>query len=264
MASDEAYGTLDPAEVRALVDDPDDLPLGELFDMLGEVAPLACPDTRAALVDAGLAEARRVSTPSDIAAAALYPQIANALGGPPTLVYTTDRPLPDLQVLLASPPIVVIGAGLASVRARSRSDADLGDLELRFKLGRIVEYVRPRRVYTVDRDAFHRTLAGLRHAFGGAASEDRAVIAEAERLHSLLPVALRRRMTERLASIPDPEPDRFLAACERAADRAGLLACGDAAIAIETAGGPDAAPHLARFAASPRYLAARHKLRARR
>jgi tetratricopeptide (TPR) repeat protein len=264
MASDEAYGSLDPAEVRALVDDPDDLPLGELFDMLGEVAPLVCPDTKAALVDAGLADARRVSTPSDIAAAALYPQIANALGGPPTLVYTTDRPLPDLQVLLASPPIVVIGAGLASVRARSRSDADLGDLELRFKLGRLVEYVRPRRVFAVDRDAFARTLAGLRHAFGGATSEERAIVAEGERLYSVLPVALRRRMTERLAAIGDPEPERFLAACERAADRAGLLACGDAAVAIETAGGPETAPHLARFAASPRYLAARQKLRARR
>jgi tetratricopeptide (TPR) repeat protein len=264
MASDEAYGALDAGEVRALVDDPEDVPLGELFDMLGEVAPLVCPDTKAALVDAGLADARRVSASSDIAAAALYPQIANALGGPPTLVYTTDRPLPDLQILLASPPIVVIGAGLASVRARSRSDADLGDLELRFKLGRLVEYVRSRRVFAVDRDAFHRTLAGLRHAFAGATSEDRAVAGEAERLHSALSVALRRRMTERLAVIGDPEPERFLAACERAADRAGLLACGDAAVAIETAGGPDAAPHLARFAAHPRYLAARGKLRARR
>ena len=58
-----------------------------------------------------------------------------------------------------------------------------------------------------------------------------------------------------------PDPADYRAACDRAADRAGLLACGHAGIAIALAGGAKAAPHLVRMAASPRYLAARRALR---
>jgi hypothetical protein len=49
-------------------------------------------------------------------------------------------------------------------------------------------------------------------------------------------------------------------ACMRAADRAGLLACGDVRVALGQAGGPAEAPHLVRFAASRRYLAIRKRL----
>jgi hypothetical protein len=55
----------------------------------------------------------------------------------------------------------------------------------------------------------------------------------------------------------------FRDACERAADRAGLIACGHTAIAIHLAGGAARAPHLVRLAASQKYLAARRKLRRR-
>ena len=56
----------------------------------------------------------------------------------------------------------------------------------------------------------------------------------------------------------------YLAACERAADRAGLLACNDITVAVELAGGPYVARHLVKLAGNPRYLSARRKLRARR
>jgi hypothetical protein len=80
-----------------------------------------------------------------------------------------------------------------------------------------------------------------------------------------LPVAVRQRLTERLATIAPEELDAptYINACQRAADRAGLLACGDVSVAIELAGGARVASHLVRMAASKRYLAVRKKLRTR-
>ena len=59
------------------------------------------------------------------------------------------------------------------------------------------------------------------------------------------------------------DPRAYVAASQRAADRAGLLACGDVMVAIQLAGGPRAASHLVHLAASRRYLTVRKKLRAR-
>ncbi|MEO8554179.1 MAG: hypothetical protein ABI678_29590, partial [Kofleriaceae bacterium] len=69
----------------------------------------------------------------------------------------------------------------------------------------------------------------------------------------------------RLAGVELPALDTnaYLAACERAADRSGLLACGDIGVAIACAGGAARARHLVRLAASPRYLTARRTLRSR-
>ena len=80
-----------------------------------------------------------------------------------------------------------------------------------------------------------------------------------------LPVALRRRMTERLATLAPTalDPPGYLAGCERAGDRAGLLACGDIGVALAICGGPAAASHIVRLASTQRYLAARLKLRSR-
>src|SRR5207249_1642893 len=109
-ASDEAYAPLPESDRRELVDDPADEPLGPLFELLGEAASLVCPDARTALERAGLADARRVPPTSDSAAAAMYPQIGNALAGPPTLLYATVRAgFPDVAIVLASPPIVALG-----------------------------------------------------------------------------------------------------------------------------------------------------------
>ncbi len=271
MASDEAYAApLDDDDRRELVDDPADRPLRDVLELLVDIMALVCPSASAALLHAGLQDATRVPTASDAATAALYPQIARALGGPPTLLYTTAAAATDLTLLLAAPPVVVIGPRLASVRAGSRGGAHLAsDAALRFQLGRIVELSRPPRLFAAALDAggFALLVAGLRHGFGPpsglAAAPDE--VAEAERLRARLPVAVRQRMTERLATIaPDAlDANGYIAACQRAADRAGLLVCGDVAVAIELAGGPAVAPHLVRLASTQRYLAARKKLRAR-
>jgi tetratricopeptide (TPR) repeat protein len=276
MASDEAYAApLDDAERRELIDDPADVPLGDLLELLAEAGPLFCPDARMALFEAGIDDAKRLPASSDAATMALFPQIAKLLGGPATLLYATPRTAaPDLRLLLASPPVIVIGPRLASLRAASRSELAsgphpiAGDAALRFKLGRLVELARPRRVFAAGSspDAFALLVAALSHAFGPMSPpRDREIVAEAERLRSKLPVVLRKRLTEQLASLPPDalDPVAFRAGCERAADRAGLIACGDAAIAIELAGGPQAAPHVARLAASKSYLAVRRRLRGR-
>src|SRR5262249_35833116 len=151
--------------------------------------------------------------------------------------------------------------------------ADVGearpDLELRFLLGRAVELARPRRVFAAGQDtgAFARLIAALRHAFGRAerGSFDRALASDAERLRRALPVQLRRRVTDYFVVFGQAaDPEAYREACERAADRAGLLACGHAGIAVELAGGPAVARHVVQLAASPRYLAARRTLRPRR
>jgi tetratricopeptide (TPR) repeat protein len=271
MASDEAYATtLDETERRTLVDDPYEGPLGELLLLVGEAANLVCPDAKTALDNEALTDARRIAATSDAAVTAMYPQIAKALAGPATLLYADpSRSSGDLRLLLSAPPVLVIGPRLAAIRGRSRSDAELdSDAELRFRLGRIVELSRPHRLFVAgsEPDMFARLVAGLWHAFGKPDVEPtREVAREAERLRHALPVALRRRLTERLATLHPATLDlqTYRDACDRAADRAGLIACGHVGIAIHIAGGADRARHLVKLASSQKYLSARRKLRRR-
>jgi hypothetical protein len=244
--------SIDDDDRRELIDDPADQPMRDVLALLGEVMALVFPTASAALVEAGIPDATRVAASSEAASTALYPEIARAFGGPPTLLYTTPRATSDLTLLAASPPVVIIGPGLASLRAASRGDRHIEtDAALRFQLGRIIELSRPYRVFAaLPEENFAQIIAGLR---------------EGGRLRARLPVALRQRLTERLASLaPDAlDPRAYIAACERAADRAGMLACGDIAVAVELAGGARVASHLVRLAGSRRYLAVRRKLRAR-
>src|SRR5689334_2854144 len=126
---------------------------------------LLCPDAKSALDLEALSDARRLSATSESATVAIYPQIANALGGSPTLLYVAaSRTTTDLRLLLAAPPVIVLSPKLAQLRARSRSDAEQDvDLELRFRLGRYVELARPHRVLAAgaDRTVFERFVAGL-------------------------------------------------------------------------------------------------------
>jgi tetratricopeptide (TPR) repeat protein len=269
MASDEAYGaSLDEADRRAIVDDEADGVIGELLELIGEAIALICPDARTGLERADLASARRIAAGTSSATAALYPQIANALGGPQTLLYAVERGQ-DLALLLSAPPVVVIGPRLAKMRATSQSDADtVVDSELRFRLGRVVELARTRRLLAAGTGPaqFKRFVIGLFQAFGRANLDpDSSAISEGERLKSAIPLLLRRRISERLAGVElgQVDPAAYLAACERAADRSGMLACGDIGVAIAYSGGVARARHLVRLAASPRYLSARKRLRSR-
>lgn len=256
MAADEGYThALDDDERRLLVDDPADAPLGDLFELLAEVAPLILPDARSALLDAGFADAQRLAATSDSPASAMYPQIAKAFGGPPTLLYASASAHTALTLLLASPAVVVIGPALA----RREPTA------LRFELGRLVELARPRRLFAVADDLRLR-VAALWVAAGQPLEHVTAEIAtRAEQLRGKLPVAVRQKLAERVGSLVFErlDPDAYRAGCERAADRVGLLACGSVGVALAEAGGPARAPHLVRLAASQRYRALRRRLFAR-
>ena len=122
LAAEEAYGAkLDAAELRELVDDPGDAPLGDVLELVHEAASLVCADARTALARAGLADAQRLGGTSDLAASSMYPQIANALGGPPTLLHATaSKTAPPVQVLATAPPIVAIAPAAARGCARAR------------------------------------------------------------------------------------------------------------------------------------------------
>jgi hypothetical protein len=270
MASDETYGApIDPAERRALVDDPADGALAGVLEALAEAGPLVWPSTAAALAGAGLAAAERISSASHAAAAALFPPIARALGAPTVVVYASPAPEPDVAVLASAPPIVVLGRKLVGIRAQTRGDTDSRlDAELRFRLGRAVELARDRRLLAAAAGAarFPQILDAIWHAFavGASASPSASdasgeVAAEAERLRAAVPLLLRRRLGELLAACSRGalDPAGYVAACQRAADRSGLLACGNVAVAIELAGGPSAARHLVELAASPRFHAVR-------
>ncbi|HEU0033941.1 MAG TPA: tetratricopeptide repeat protein [Kofleriaceae bacterium] len=257
LAYDEAYGgTLDEDARYAAIDDAADEPLGSVLAALGESISLLARDATTALRNAGLGDAARLSVTSYAIVAAMYPQVSKALGGPATLLFTSEQVATGLRVVLASPPAIVVGADLAAIRS---IEDPATDPMLRFELGRVVELVRPRRLLAtgVDRDAFVRFVDGLWQAFGPGGDPTRDD--EAKRIHAALPVPLRRKITELIAELPRDavDPDAYLAACERAADRSGLVACGNATVAIARA------PHLQSFAASRAYRSARQRLHRR-
>ena len=162
--------------------------------------------------------------------------------------------------------MIVIGSQIAAIRGFAVSSPI--DPVLRFLCGRIVELARPRRALAggSSPDEFGLLLDGVWQAFGpqGEASPAFGVADEAKRLHAGLPVAMRRRVGELIAEVPRQSIDAhaYIASCNRAADRSGLLACGSAATAIEACSEPG--PHLTRFAASRGYRRARRALRTRR
>jgi hypothetical protein len=178
-------------------------------------------------------------------------------------------------LLFAAPPVVVFGPALANVRARSHADistsaSSTGDADLRFKLGRIVELSKPRRIFAAQSpESFDLFVRGLRHAFGPAGNKvERAVIAAGDRIRGAISVSLRGRVSEWMnafaGDLYDPSYQAtYLAAVRRAADRAGLIACGDIMTAVELVGGVHGARHLVQLAASQKYVAARKKLRPR-
>jgi tetratricopeptide (TPR) repeat protein len=267
MGYDEAYGqSIDEQTRRDVIDEASEGILGSLLDVLGEALALLVPDPTRALRRAGLAEAARLSVTSNAAFAAMYPQVSKALAGPPTLLFSSPDVGDGARVLLASPPVIVIGSEVVSIRGFQVAPAV--DATLRFICGSIVELTRPRRVLAAGGtpEEFELLLDALWHAFGPQhdASTAFGVAEEAKRLHSALPVAMRRRIGELIAEVPRQSVDAraYITACTRAADRSGLLACGDAAAAIEASPAPG--PHLIRFAASRGYRRGRRALRTRR
>jgi hypothetical protein len=281
MAPDEAYrGTLDEG-LRADVildrgDDADDDVnlLGVILNTVWEAAPLLWPETAEALLRSGVADALRVAPPSDIPAVNMFPRITAALGAPATVLYTSrDAAAPDIQIVCAAAPIVVLGPRLQSAGKDPATRS-----ALRFLLGRTAEMLRPENIIAsgLPQADYLNLLGALLRLFGPphlanalpAEFRDQEAMREHdEALRTALPVKLRERLAMLLedATARDIDPDRYWSALDRAADRAGLLACGDIATAIQNAGAVDeqsrrVARHLIMTALSPSYLRARASL----
>jgi hypothetical protein len=144
-------------------------------------------------------------------------------------------------------------------------------------LGRAAELARPQRIIAAGLPAQDLTnlIGSVQRVFGNermrkAAAEHGDEMVQRhhdELLRTTLPVKLRSRLEKMFANLGprDVDLERFLAANERAADRAGLLLSGDARSAFAHAGSMSAqgrrhTRHLSDMVLGPDYLAIRSRL----
>ncbi len=295
FADDESYrGVLDPALRDEVIldrsesgaggpyDDGD--PYGEgnggddtmtqMLNIVWEAAALLWPDPDEALEQCGVAPAIRVAPPSELPAVNMFSRIAHALDAPASLLYTTPNPeAADVQVVCAATPIVVIGPRLLGLQGEAPDP-----IALRFLLGRAAELIRPANIIAagLPETDFYYLLDSLMRQFGPPTLHDlfrsefpdpEAMQAYDQALLEALPVKHREQLPALLrhATARDIDPERFFSALDRAADRAGMLVCGDIATAVANAGALDergqrATRHLIMTALSTGYLAARDSL----
>jgi len=275
MPADASYpGAITADELGKLLADPEERTLAPVAAVIAEVISLLVPDPEDALYRVGAAGAKRVSAAAHLAPAEMFPRIAAAIGTGATMIYTRDDAgTPDVQVVCAGTPMIVLGP-----RVRGLDGASPPPGELRFLLGRIAALAQPARVVFAGapREDAARLLAAVVRSFGppllamGASrligDADHAEDVQRrhdEHVRTTLPVRLRQRFTELLAkmSARDLDLDAFLAACERTADRAGLLVSDEPGIAfahVRARGG--ATEHLVRAALAPGWMALRARL----
>jgi len=280
MPADAAYkGAATADEVSALIADEDEAPLAPIASALAEAIALLVPDPEETLARVGAAGARRVTTAAKLAPAEMFPRIASAIGTGATVLYLRDDPeagpIPDVQVVAAGTPMVVLGPRLRGVGGPAPASG-----ELRFVLGRAAALAQPSRVIFAGapREDAGRLLAAIVRSFGppalvaavarlipdrGSEHAEGVQRQHDEHVRTTLPVRLRGQLQHLLASASprDLDLDAFLAATERSADRAGLLASDEPAIAFAAvrARGADTF-HLVRAALAPGWLALRNKL----
>jgi Tfp pilus assembly protein PilF len=279
MSPDEAYrGTLDERQRSEVIldreDDEDGNLLGVILNTVWEAAPLLWPEISEALLRSGVVDALRATPPSDVQAVNMFPRITAALGAPATVLYTSQAAsAPDLQIVCAAAPMVVFGPRMqAAARDPAQRTAQ------RFLLGRTAEMLRPENIVAagLPHADFINLLGALLRLFGpphlanalpAEFPDQQAMREHDQHLLTTLPVKLRERLEILLedATARDIDPDRYFGALDRAADRAGLLACGDVATAMSHAGAVDeqgrrVVRHLITTALGPGYLRARATL----
>ncbi len=264
--ADEAYrGALDADAIDAFLTDPADGPLGPVFATLAEAASLLWPDADLALTRAGITGARRVTAATTSPAAIAYPRIATALATGAVVLYLRDEAgAPPVQVVCAATPLVILGP---------RVHGEL-DLAARFHLGWAAELSRPARMVAVGMATtdLHATFAALVRTFAPAAVHGAVLAlqleadvqrARDEGLRGALPVRLRLRFEQLFAGLRTDDLDlqRYLAACARVADRAGLLVSGDPAAMLASVAARGAAPTaVVQAVTDPAYPALRARL----
>ena len=273
MAPDAAYrGTLDD-DHRALVDADDGAAataLSDVLAILAEVAGLLWPDTTDGLARAGLAGATRIPATSTAAAVATFPRVAAAVGASASLFQLAAMPSAgdplDVRVVCGATPVVVLGP-----RALA-TDADPG--VVRAALARAVALTLPSRVIAAGLAAADgaRLIAAVARLFGPpplraaiarTVADEEVQRAYDEVVRSALPVRIRTRLEQALATATAPELDLapHRARGDRAADRVAVLLAPDitTAVALVRQRGGELG-HLVRLLCDPRTVAARARL----
>ena len=264
MHDDEPYKATVDAD-RGLVIDPAQAALGHVAVLLAETAALVWPDLDEALAHNAAEHARRIPATTHAPAIAMFPRIATALGAGAVMLYERDAG-PDVAVISAATPVIILGPRLL--------DPATPPTEIRAILARAIELTRPEHVAFTGlpyADATH-LVASVVRLFGPPALREvvNAEVADhdVQRGHddmvrAALPVKLRTRFEQLLATLPPAALDlgRYLAACERSADRAALLVDGDPRIIADLATTRGARhAHLIAAIAHPGWLPLRARL----
>jgi len=267
LRDDESYkSVLEPAD-RALITDAEEITLGPVAAALAEAAALLWPDTDEALARAGCAGAKRVPATLKAPATAMYSRLTTVLGTGAVMLYQRDEG-PDVTVVAAATPVIVLGPRLTS------GDASVASSAVRATLARAVELTRPEHVVFAGMplpDAT-RLLASVVRLFGTPQLKEASAALvddpDVQRVHdemvkAALSVKIRTRLEQTLAttSLFVLDVRHHLAACERTADRAALLVDGDPKTIAELAAARGAKlHHLIGAVAQPGWLALRARL----
>ena len=238
--------------------------------------------SQATLDNFGVTAKDKASTVGDQAVALICGQAGKALGSRRTSLYLRpDSEFDGVSLVGVAPPAIVVGQLLAD-------QADPG--ELRFRIGRALELSRPEYVLaaTLPAPEFDTLFMGVLKAFHPkhsrfrAGSED-AAAEQAVKLKKALPYKIAKRVGELFQEHAEValDPARWRESVREAGNRAGLLMCGAAPVAVpivgresipgvspgldpETlrnhTGRPGPLQDLLRFAVSDAYFAARDLL----
>ncbi len=168
-----------------------------------------------------------------------------------------------MQVVCVSPPVIVFGPRL------TKKNSEVSDLELRFLLARAAELARPGRIIASGHTAedFKNLMESMWRVFGDDDAEPEEVDDQQheqdERFRKTLPVAARATLEGLMNDLPKTAHQQFRSICQNAADRAGLLICGDIDTALRHSPVMQEQPqstHLLKMPLMPGYTEARQKL----
>jgi tetratricopeptide (TPR) repeat protein len=228
--TDEPFaGTIDDTLRATHLVHPDVDVLGEIFAILWEALPLL---NHISLDTLGVTTKDKVSAISDLDVAKIFSQVGKALGNQRVGLYLkTEGEINELRLLPAPPVGMIVGEQLIATASVA---------ELRFRIGRALELLRPEHILAVSLDpvalddlfmtvlkAFHP-----KHNRWRAGSED-SVAEEAAKLKKALPYKYAKRIAELFQERADETMDcaRWRRAVIETGNRAGLLVCGDLAYA---------------------------------
>jgi hypothetical protein len=271
LSTHKAYQMRDDESYKAVVEDrsllvSEEHPLASVASTLAEAAALMWPDLDEALSRAGCGGAKRIPATSKAPAVGMFPRLTTALGVGAVMLYFADTQ-DDITVVAAATPVIVLGRRLTTEASPPPLD------EVRALVARAVELTKPEHLAFAGlppRDGT-RLLTSVVRLFGppplreavSAFVDEDVQRAHDEAVKGALPVKLRTRLEALLSAMPVTALDnaRYLAVCERNADRAALLLGGDAGTIVKIAKArQDTTEHLIRAVSHPNWLATRQKL----